>query len=874
MTQYFPISSQTREATQRLAPEVSPGQILYAIWPLLVSLAILLSLNTVGSWLTNGARAYVMGESIWSKSRHEASDSLRRYVLTGDGAEYARFQTHLAVPIGDRRAREALQKQPPDHEAARAGFIAGGNHPDDISAMVWLFLNMQFHPNMKGAVAAWTAGDAGIDELIRISQRAQALYGAVPPDPVALRALATEVSVQSARLTTLEYRFSSEIAKAAREVTVWNERLAYATAIVLLFMGFTIARRTLAQRLLAEAAARRSSERLELATLGANDGIWEWRLGSRQIFWTPRVPELLGFPPSADFSRYILRDNIHPDECEKYDISVREHLAGLTERLQLDLRFRCYDGNYRWFRLRGMALRDALNNPTQVLGTLSDINANVVAENALRDAWNESRQIAGELELALNGADVALWAYDPGTGNILHHKRWDSLLGRTSMPRTFAGWVQLTHPDDRAQRLRLLQDHLDGRTTYYESEFRMQHTDGSWVWVRSHGRATARDQHGKALQYAGAVMNITAQVAAREVHRREQDFLRAMIEGVDLGVMITNFDRIIYANRSLARLLDYPDVELLTNEPLGKLMPTAERATDLAMREKLAHGGVAPVRVVELKTQQQHRVKVVMNLSCVDWNGQLHFISTVSPLTEHAELEVHLRAAADRFERTLMSELEAQQASIARELHDSLGSILAGISLLLGSARAPMDEARMSALLERAQEQVGAAAEMARAMARGIMPVGSHPGAFLQALEQFAHDLSDIKGLSCELCAEGDFDRIEPEVGNHVYRVMQEATTNAIRHGKATEIRIGLASAGSDHTMVVSDNGSGNLSDPSDTRQEGIGIRSMRARAKAIRGSLSIQPRSTGGCQLVLTWPQRAPAPDSGSGELPDNTMT
>ncbi len=118
-----------------------------------------------------------------------------------------------------------------------------------------------------------------------------------------------------------------------------------------------------------------------------------------------------------------------------------------------------------------MALRDALNNPTQVLGTLSDINANVVAENALRDAWNESRQIAGELELALNGADVALWAYDPGTGNILHHKRWDSLLGRTSMPRTFAGWVQLTHPDDRAQRLRLLQDHLDGRTTYYESEF-------------------------------------------------------------------------------------------------------------------------------------------------------------------------------------------------------------------------------------------------------------------------------------------------------------------------------------------------------------------------------------------------------------------
>lgn len=854
-TRFFLHSSQQDEPYREYAPDLSLVNVLYAIWPLFVSLVVLLLLNLMGSWLANGARGYVMGESIWSKSRHEASDSLRRYVLNGNSAEYIQFQTQLVVPLGDRRAREALQKQPPDKEAAYAGFIAGKNHAEDIDAMIWLFLNAQFHPSMKGAVAAWTAGDHGIEQLVRIGKQANALHSAGDAPPAVLQALATEVAAVSADLVRLEHRFSSEIATAARDLTVWHRRLDMAVAVILLAMGFFITRHMLVQRHIAQAAARRAAERLELATLGANDGIWEWQLESRKMFWTPRIPELLGYPPNAHFEDYILRENVHPQDIEKFNIGLKEHLAGMTERLQLDVQFRCYDGNFRWFRMRGMAMRDALNNPIRLLGTLSDINANVIAEQALRDAWQESRLMAGELELALNGADVALWAFDPGTGNILHHKRWDSLLGRDHMPRTFNGWLQLTHPDDRAQRLRLLQEHLDGRTAYYESEFRMQHKEGGWIWVRSRGRATARNIQGKAIQYAGAVMNITAQVAAREVQRREQDFLRAMIEGVDLGVMISNFDHVVYANRSLAHLLGYPNESMLTGEPLSRLMPSAARAADRANRERAVQGTVVPARVVVLKTHKQTRIKVVMNLSCVDWNGVPHFISTVAPLTEHSELEVHLRSAADRFERAMLSELEAQQAMIARELHDSLGSILAGISLLLGTAQRPLPPERLSELLERTQEQVRSAAEMTRALARGIMPVGSSPGALRQALEQFAHDLTETKGLHCTVDAVGSFDTVQPDIGNHVYRIMQEATTNAIRHGQATEIRIILRMSDTHYSMAVCDNGRGIDAQRAGVSHDGIGLQSIRTRARAIGAEIELLQNPEGGCQLLLAWP-------------------
>lgn len=423
------------------------------------------------------------------------------------------------------------------------------------------------------------------------------------------------------------------------------------------------------------------------------------------------------------------------------------------------------------------------------------------------------------------------------------------------MPRTFDGWLLLTHADDRRMRVKLLEDHLLGKSTYYESEFRMLHADGSWLWVRSRGRATARDPNGRALQYAGAVMNISTQVEAREVQRRESEFLQTMIRGVDLGVMVSKFDHIVFANRSLAKLLDYDHEEGLSQEALVKLMPAADRSIDIVQKHKAASGQVIPARVANLKTRDHRQIKVVMNLSCVDWNGEPHFISTISPLAEHADLEVHLRSAEERFERAVMSELEDQQATIARELHDSLGSILTGVSLLLRSARNKSDEMARSTTLEQAQGQIQAAAEMTRAMSRGIMPVGSHPGALVQALEQFVHDLEELKGIQGKFSTHGDFGLVTAEVGNHVYRVVQEATTNAIKHGHANAIEFTLLEKATLFVMRIEDNGKGLSLHSGETQTQGLGIRSMQARANAIRGTLTIESRIDRGYCVELSWP-------------------
>lgn len=850
----FPVSIQDHPTIGGEPVRSLRSDLIQALWPMALSLLILVLVNTLAIWVGNGGRGYVTGESVWSKARREATDHLRTYVESGDPVDYDEFVSQLSIPLNDRRARLALQQQPADETSARMALLSAENHEADIPPMIWLFKYTQFHPNIQGAIDVWSRGDEGIQTLRDIADEARAIYTG-QGDRLRLTELKTRLNDVSHQIGQLEHEFLGQIGDATRDMARWHLLANLMVASLLLGTGAIITRRVLRQRRLAEAAAKRSSERLELATTGASDGIWDWHVGKRQLYWTARVPELLGYANDEAFHRYQVLEQIHPADQQNARTSFRTHLVGLSERLQLDVRMRCHDGGYRWFRIRGMALRDSQNNPLRVLGTLSDIHASMLAQQALRSAWTQSQYIAGELELALNGADVALWAYEPQTGRILHHKRWDALLGRETMPPTFDGWLDITHPEDRHLRLRLLQDHLDSQTNYYESEFRMLHADGHWVWVRSRGRATARDAQGRALKYSGAVMNISAQVEAREVQKREQDFLRTMIQGVDLGVMIAGFDRVVFANRSLARMLECDHEDELENEALARLMPATERADDLVNRHKAAQGGVIPMRVVRLVTRSQRRIKVVMNLSCVDWNGEPHFISTVAPLAGHAQLEEHLRTAADRFERALLSELEAQQAAIARELHDSLGSMLAGVSLLLGGARAATREPAALTLLERTQDEVREAAEMTRAMARGIMPVGTHPGAFLQALEQYAADMDEIKGVRCVLQARGDFDDIDPSVGNHVFRIVQEASTNAIRHGNATALNILLDEAGPYYRLEMEDNGTGCDMNVLAAQGEGVGIRSMRSRARALGASLALEPVAAGGVRVLLQWP-------------------
>lgn len=117
----------------------------------------------------SSVRAYVAGEAMWSRSQKNAVYFLNLYLHSGDASQFAHYQTSLAVPIGDEFARWALERDPVDVEAARIGFLQGGNHPDDVPGLIWLFRNFSHVIFLRDAIREWAATDptAGAERLRR-----------------------------------------------------------------------------------------------------------------------------------------------------------------------------------------------------------------------------------------------------------------------------------------------------------------------------------------------------------------------------------------------------------------------------------------------------------------------------------------------------------------------------------------------------------------------------------------------------------------------------------------------------------------------------------------------------------------------------------
>lgn len=206
------------------------------------------------------------------------------------------------------------------------------------------------------------------------------------------------------------------------------------------------------------------------------------------------------------------------------------------------------------------------------------------------------------------------------------------------------------------------------------------------------------------------------------------------------------------------------------------------------------------------------------------------------------------------FHRALVREVESRQAGIARELHDVVGSSLAGVAMLIGNARASTKDPRVSVLLEKVQEQVHRSTQDVREISRGMMPAGSEAGGLAAAVEQFAANVNSFERVQCVTRFRGDCSRVPPETAAHAYRIVQEAVTNAIRHGQAKTIRITLAALKEHCRLTISDDGKGCDFHGLSHSHPGMGLRSMQARARAIDGRFDIGPGRRGGARVRLQW--------------------
>ncbi|WP_374442264.1 EAL domain-containing protein [Pseudomonas panipatensis] len=195
------------------------SQLLKLVWPFIIVILLQALLGGGSLYLMSGVRAYVGGESLWSKGQKDAMHYLQRYGETRDPSDYRRFQAAIAIPLGDRLFRSAMDRAKPDYELARQGILAGGNHPGDVDAIIWLYRYFHDFAYFRDAVRYWIEGDRYLDRLTTIADLMHARIDSGQASASELSYWSQSIQAISDDVAPPSQAFSAALGEGSRNIT-------------------------------------------------------------------------------------------------------------------------------------------------------------------------------------------------------------------------------------------------------------------------------------------------------------------------------------------------------------------------------------------------------------------------------------------------------------------------------------------------------------------------------------------------------------------------------------------------------------------------------------------------------------------------------
>ena len=336
--------------------------------------------------------------------------------------------------------------------------------------------------------------------------------------------------------------------------------------------------------------ARRNEPVSELALWGTEIGLWDWDIVHDRLSWINDWCEHSQFTAfSGHGHEQLWSSRIHPEDLAAYREALTRHLDGQTPPYDVDYRLRNRDDAWVWIRERGRVIeRDPAGRASRMVGLCLDADERHNSARALERS--EAR-----LAHAVWGASVGLWDHDTANDTLHWWNDWCETvdLDPCSGSRHSVRWDPHVHPADLPGFGRRYQTLIEGGTETYEAEYRIRTRSGSWRWILSRARATARDNTGRAVRLAGATFDIDARKRIELALRDSEARLEAAIWGADLGLWDWKLE-----DGSLLWLSDWParygiDASVRTvrrEEWIGRVHPL-DRHKYAAEDHELIYGG-------------------------------------------------------------------------------------------------------------------------------------------------------------------------------------------------------------------------------------------------------------------------------------------
>jgi PAS domain S-box-containing protein len=474
--------------------------------------------------------------------------------------------------------------------------------------------------------------------------------------------------------------------------------------------------------------------------------------------------------------------------------------------------------------------------------------------------------LSQRLRLAIQTGKSVGWDWDIASGRYFWFGDLRSFFGIPSDTYSTQEFFNDVHPEDRQRLADALSDAKQNHKLY-STEFRISSPERPTRWVSSRGEFQYAPD-GTATRMLGLAVDITEnkgvedalreseEKAAHTALRESEERFRLVMNNVAVGVSILDLEGLVtYLNPAAEEMLGWTSAELLGRNmhdvthhrhPDGTAFP----AKDCAVWRVSKEG-------IELREHEDVFIRK---------NGEFFpVVYSASPLKEgdnpgilivfrdetyrrQAEREVHeseeeIEPAApipSTMSQRLIEAQEAERALIAGELHDDIGQRLVLLGLLLGNLERSLPVA-LPALgkdLEQVRQQLKTVVEDVQSLSHSLHPSRATHLGLAKAAQNFCSELS-AQNVDIEFQSENvPADLAEP-ISLCLYRVLQEALQNAMKHSGSRDFQVVLTGGPNEIHLSVHDSGIG--FDPlMAMKGQGIGLLSMKERLKLVKGSLSI----------------------------------
>lgn len=224
--------------------------------------------------ILSSTRAYVNGESQYSKGQKDAAAYLINYINFHDEADYIAFKNAIAIPEADHNARAALTTNPNDNNTIKNNLLAGRNHPADNADMIWMFETFKNQASFKKVLDIWSEGDVMIYDLDRIGESAHVKItkGMMTEDEK--HAMIIAINKKSAAQTVKEEAFSDALGNISRRINTYVLVANVLITLIIVFCSLTSAAIMIGKISKSQKKIIEQNERLQLINAGLDKFVY------------------------------------------------------------------------------------------------------------------------------------------------------------------------------------------------------------------------------------------------------------------------------------------------------------------------------------------------------------------------------------------------------------------------------------------------------------------------------------------------------------------------------------------------------------------------------------------------------------------------